>query len=378
MLANFTLTQCFNLCLQDFTQGISLMQIWKDSSPVGTNLEVLKIWSCFFQQTKTDCRNESFSHNVNPDKGWLCQCRWVLWSLQHSVWSNGLFLSSLFVSRGTTCLNWRRHSTLSKKEGKGWNAETVHEEKCYTVVQMWKCECWNLNNTDVSVKAHLIESLPYKHALRQNQLLDKIRSGALFGYVQCDIKVQEHLWKKIASFPTILKNTHACKQDIGPLRQEGVCWKEGFNFPIAENPNFLLWANQWHHHYSLATNLRKTGTRMQEILSLRWVHSCELFQQLCAIRCQDSSSRRRESQIQCYCRNFEVACKLLEWLSKYGSQLPFSYNVIEGWIHKCSDQQKNFQEIGAYQPSTLRGRAGQIWNRRKRTNLCRLLYLAVR
>ena len=46
MLAKLTLTQCVNLCLQNFTQDIKLMRICKDSSLVRTNLEVSENWSC--------------------------------------------------------------------------------------------------------------------------------------------------------------------------------------------------------------------------------------------------------------------------------------------------------------------------------------------
>ena len=63
------------------------------------------------------------------------------------------------------------------------------EEQSNTVVEMQECEWWKLYKTDVSFKEQLRESIPYKRPLRQNQLLDKMKSGALFGYVQCDINV---------------------------------------------------------------------------------------------------------------------------------------------------------------------------------------------
>ena len=68
-------------------------------------------------------------------------------------------------------------------------------------------------------KEHLRESFPYKRALRQDQLLDKIKPSALFGYVQSDIKVPEHVREKIANFPPMFKHTNVWRQDIGPLMQ---------------------------------------------------------------------------------------------------------------------------------------------------------------
>ena len=72
----------------------------------------------------------------------------------------------------------------------------------------------------MSVKEHLKELFPNKRLLRQDQLLDKIKSGALLGSLQCDIKFPEYLRKQFAIFPPILKNVNLCRQDMGPLMQE--------------------------------------------------------------------------------------------------------------------------------------------------------------
>ena len=56
---------------------------------------------------------------------------------------------------------------------------------------MWEWEWWNLFKTTTRVKEHLRESFLYKRALRDERLLQQIRSGKLFGYVQCDIEVPE-------------------------------------------------------------------------------------------------------------------------------------------------------------------------------------------
>ena len=47
-----------------------------------------------------------------------------------------------------------------------------------------------------------------------------MRSGKLFGYVQCDIEVPEELKKKFANFPPIFKNTNVCRHDNGSLMQD--------------------------------------------------------------------------------------------------------------------------------------------------------------
>ena len=50
--------------------------------------------------------------------------------------------------------------------------------------------------------------------------MEQIRSGKMFGYVQCDIEVPEELKKKFANFPPIFKNTNVGRHDIGSLMQD--------------------------------------------------------------------------------------------------------------------------------------------------------------
>ena len=94
------------------------------------------------------------------------------------------------------------------------------KEKGYHVVEMWECEWWNLYKTTTCVKEHLRESFPYKRPLREESLLERIRIGKLFGYVQCDIEVPEELKEKLANFPPLFKNTNVSRHDIGLLMKD--------------------------------------------------------------------------------------------------------------------------------------------------------------
>ena len=64
------------------------------------------------------------------------------------------------------------------------------------------------------------ESFPYKRPLREESLLEQIRSGKLFGYVQCNIEVPDELKKYLANFPPIFKNTNVGRHDIGLLMKD--------------------------------------------------------------------------------------------------------------------------------------------------------------
>ena len=67
------------------------------------------------------------------------------------------------------------------------------QEKGFTVIEMWECEWWRLYKTTTKVKLHIRENFPYRRSLTEHQLLEGMKKGNLFGYVQCDIEVPEKL-----------------------------------------------------------------------------------------------------------------------------------------------------------------------------------------
>ena len=58
------------------------------------------------------------------------------------------------------------------------------------------------------------------HTSAQDKLLNKKKSGALFGCVQCDVKVPERLREKFTNLAPFFKTTTVCRQDICPFKQE--------------------------------------------------------------------------------------------------------------------------------------------------------------
>ena len=64
------------------------------------------------------------------------------------------------------------------------------------------------------------ESFPYKLPLAEEGLLQRIKDGKLFGYLQCDIEVPEHLRENFANFLPIFKITKVSRDNIGPLLKD--------------------------------------------------------------------------------------------------------------------------------------------------------------
>ena len=82
---------------------------------------------------------------------------------------------------------------------------------------MWECEWWRLYKTTINVKLYIRENFPYRRSLTEHQLLEGIKKGNLFGYVQCDVEVPKNMRGNFVKFSPISKNTLVSKNDIGDL-----------------------------------------------------------------------------------------------------------------------------------------------------------------
>ena len=60
----------------------------------------------------------------------------------------------------------------------------------------------------------------YQRPLSEERLMQETRSGKLFGYDQCDLKLPEHLKAYFANFPPVFRNTVVSRNDIGDLMEE--------------------------------------------------------------------------------------------------------------------------------------------------------------
>ena len=61
---------------------------------------------------------------------------------------------------------------------------------------------------------------PFQMLFREERLLEIIKSGSIFGYVQCDSEVPESLREAFANFPPIFKNIIVGRDDIDPFMKE--------------------------------------------------------------------------------------------------------------------------------------------------------------
>ena len=171
----------------------------------------------YFQRTRPDCNIESFyttSRHVKIDRfsvdGLCSHCNTVFEAM-------GCFYHF--------CPCQELRSSLTEKDIKRGSRRRELDElrrsytqgKSFTVIEMCECEWWRLYNTTTNVNLHIWENFPYRRSLTEQQLLEGMKIGSLFGYVQCNIEVPENLRVNFANFPPIFKITLISKNDIGEL-----------------------------------------------------------------------------------------------------------------------------------------------------------------
>ena len=108
---------------------------------------------------------------------------------------------------------------MKKRQQDGMRRDYI-QQKGYQIVERWECNWWSLYKTDASVKSRLQENLPHKRPLSEEQLFKEIIDGQLFGYVQCDIEVPQHLRSYFSNFPPIFKTTVVTREDFVTLMRE--------------------------------------------------------------------------------------------------------------------------------------------------------------
>ena len=171
----------------------------------------------YFQRTRPDCKIESFYTTGRQKK---TDCFSVVGFCSHC---NTVFEAMGCFYPFCPCQELRPSLTEEDIKRGSRNREidelrwSYIQEKGFTVIEMWECEWWRLYKTTTNVKLHIREIFPYRRSLTEHQLLENIRKGNFFGYVQWDMEVPKNLRASFANFPPIFKNTLVSKNDIGYL-----------------------------------------------------------------------------------------------------------------------------------------------------------------
>ena len=217
MPANYNPTRCPNRCPPVFMRvGISIQK------PVDSHLDktrpvALKIWSCLIFNVQ-DLIVKGRDSTLQADRKKLIASLLMGFVLIAILCLKQWVALITFVPV-KTCVHLSLKKISNAAVGEELDALRRYyiQEKGFKVIEMWECEWWRLYKTTNTIKQHIREHFPYRRSIAPEQLLEEIKKGKLFGYVQCDIEVPENLRSNFNNFPTIFKNTLVSKSDIGDL-----------------------------------------------------------------------------------------------------------------------------------------------------------------
>ena len=98
------------------------------------------------------------------------------------------------------------------------NTEYI-ERKGYKEVEIWECEWRELKKTDRELQRFIAtevrRTLDKVKIMSPERILSEVRNERLFGCVEVDIRVPDHLKEKFSEMCPIFKNTNISCDDIG-------------------------------------------------------------------------------------------------------------------------------------------------------------------
>ena len=130
------------------------------------------------------------------------------------------------MSGSSHVFDWQRIYGRDKKEGTRPNAQRMYPTKRIQNYRNVGVHLLGIIPNWCDSKKSSWSKFPYQRLLSEERLMQEFKSGRLFGDVQCDLKVPEHLKAYFANFPPFFKNAVVSKNDIGDLIKEYV-EKEG-------------------------------------------------------------------------------------------------------------------------------------------------------
>ena len=129
------------------------------------------------------------------------------------------------------------------------------QDKGYTVEIIWEKDCETLLTQCPEIKAYISQHRTYTHFkkyLNQDQIIEYIQDGRLFGFVECDTEVPDHLKEYFSEMTPIFKNVNVSLDDVEEFMQEYA--KEHF---IKDVPDRLLIGSYFGKKIGLSTPLLK-------------------------------------------------------------------------------------------------------------------------
>ena len=137
-----------------------------------------------------------------PVDGWCAETRTAYQF--HGCYFHGC--TNCYEPQETNTLNGKTMATLLADTKK----HTTYLRRHVKVVEMWECD-WKRERDPPPRQ---------KWRMTQQQIIAAVVDGTLFGMVECDVRVPEHLQDHFAEMQPIFKNTTVTRDDIGPFMRQ--------------------------------------------------------------------------------------------------------------------------------------------------------------
>ena len=115
----------------------------------------------------------------------------------------------------TNTLNGKTVGTLLENT----RHNTAYLRRHVETVEMWECD-WKELRDEPDVKIFLDIPRHRKMTMTEQHILASVLDGTLFGMVECDIHVPEHLQDHFAEMEPVFKNVTVTRDDIGPFMRQ--------------------------------------------------------------------------------------------------------------------------------------------------------------
>ena len=137
-----------------------------------------------------------------PVDGWCAETRTAYQF--HGCYFHGC--TNCYEPQETNTLNGKTMATLLADTKK----HTTYLRRHVKVVEMWECD-WKRERDPPPRQ---------KWKMTQQQIIAAVVDGTLFGMVECDVRVPEHLQDHFAEMQPIFKNATVTRDDIGPYMRQ--------------------------------------------------------------------------------------------------------------------------------------------------------------
>ena len=137
-----------------------------------------------------------------PVDGWCANTRTAYQF--HGCYFHGC--TNCYEPQETNALNGKTMAKLLEDTKKN----TAYLRRYVKVVEMWECEWKRVRDPPPRQKWNMT----------QQQIITAVVDGTLFGMVECDVRVPEHLQDHFAEMQPIFKNTTVTRDDIGPFMRQ--------------------------------------------------------------------------------------------------------------------------------------------------------------